>query len=63
MASNIFPSIHSHKVQLVATAAVSAATAVVLLLSYQTLVREGKIHDLKASVPSLDEPHELKKVS
>jgi hypothetical protein len=63
MASNILSSFNSPRFQLFATAAVSATSAVVLLLGYQALAREERIHDLKASVPSLDEPHDVKRVS
>ena len=62
MASQFFSS-HSHKFQLAATAVVSGVTVAVLLLGYQALAREERVHDLKASVPALDEPHEVKKVT
>ncbi|KAK0392860.1 hypothetical protein NLU13_2354 [Sarocladium strictum] len=63
MASNLSSSLSSPKLQLFATAAISAATAVVLLLGYQALAREERIHDLKASVPSLDEPHDVRRLN
>lgn len=62
MASHIFPSFQSHRFQLFATAVLSGAGVAALLLGYQTLAREERIHDLKASVPSLEEPHEVKRV-
>lgn len=62
MASQFFSS-HSHKFQLAATAVISGASVAILLLGYQALAREERVHDLKASVPALDEPHEVKKVS
>lgn len=63
MATQLLPSIQSHRLQLIATALLSGVGAAALLLGYQNLAREERIHDLKASVPSLDEPHDLKKVS
>ncbi|KAL2212748.1 putative ThiF domain protein [Sarocladium strictum] len=62
MASQFFSS-HSHKFQLAATAVVSGVSVAILLLGYQALAREERVHDLKASVPALDEPHEVKKLN
>lgn len=63
MAYFIPDSLASPRFQLIATAVLSSATAVCLLLGYQALDREERLSELKSSIPSLaDGGHNLKKV-
>lgn len=52
----------SHRVQLVVTAVVSGALVGSAILGLQTAKKQYKVSDLKDSIPSLKEEHEVGKV-
>lgn len=52
----------SHKIQLVATAVLSGVLVGAAILGLQTAKRQYKINDLKDSIPSLREEHDVVKV-
>ncbi|KJZ75206.1 hypothetical protein HIM_05400 [Hirsutella minnesotensis 3608] len=64
MASFLSTSLASPRIQLLATAIVSGATAAALVLGYQALEREERLTKLKSSIPVLDEAnHPSKKLN
>ena len=63
MTSQMFDRFSDHRFQLIATAILSGAAAASLLLGYQSLQREERLSQLKNSIPSLTEDHDVQKVS
>ncbi|EGP88741.1 uncharacterized protein MYCGRDRAFT_69654 [Zymoseptoria tritici IPO323] len=53
----------SHKVQLGVTAVVSGCIAAVAVIGLQKARKEYNVHDLKGSIPDLDEPHDVEKIN
>ena len=61
MDSFISNSLSSPRFQLIATAALSAATVATLIFGYQALDREERLNELKRSIIS-DQDHEIRRV-
>ena len=61
MDSFISNSLSSPRFQLIATAALSAATVATLIFGYQALEREERLSELKHSIIS-DQDHEIRRV-
>lgn len=53
----------SHNSQLATTAVLSGAAVAGAIFGYQAYRRKEAVHDLKASIPELDEQHHAEKVS
>lgn len=63
MSSYISNFFSTTRVQLIATAVVSGATAATLILGYQALEREERLSQLKSSIPAVTEDgHHINKV-
>lgn len=52
----------SHNTQLATTAVLSGAAVAGAIFGYQAFRRKEAVHDLKASIPQLDEEHHAEKV-
>jgi hypothetical protein len=53
----------SHKVQLGVTAVLSGCIAASAVIGLQKARKRYNVHDLKGSIPDLDEPHDVEQVS
>lgn len=62
MTSFISNTISNPRFELFATAAVSGATVAALILGYQAFERGERVSELKNSIPSLSEDHEIQRV-
>ncbi|KAK2754411.1 hypothetical protein FQN54_007055 [Arachnomyces sp. PD_36] len=63
MASWIEKQASSHKVQLAATALVSAAVVAGAIFGVQSTRRKAAVEELKASIPKIDDEHRLQKLT
>jgi len=54
---------NSHKVQLIFTAVVSGTVVASAIIGLQAAKRQYKVHDLKESIPKVDEKHDVGRVS